>query len=86
MSAVATSDQSDPLAAVKRRLERAAWDLQSAADAAEEAIAALAPEEDEGRDDALADLSRAVAAHHEEHHEGPMRWCLHMCKLAEEGL
>lgn len=78
------SERDDPLAAVKRRLERAARDLESAADDAMSAVSDLtSDEESEDHEDALVDLTAAVKSFHVDNHTGPMRWCTEMCRLAD---
>lgn len=81
MTAPAPAEQPDPLKDVKDRLRRAAYDLEDAAQRAEEAISSIGPEDK--ADCSCIRILPAIERMHEDEHTGPMRWCTHaVCREA----
>lgn len=89
MSVPARKPENSELERLLSRLRSAVYSLEDAASSAENAVDELrdAYNEPEGVhfDEDLEELAQLVLAMHDEHHEGPRRWCVHaVCKRAYE--
>lgn len=89
MNAPAKKPEKTELDRLMSRLRSAAYSLEDAASSAENAVDELsnAYNAPEGAhfDEDLEELTQLVLTMHDEHHEGPRRWCAHaVCKRAYE--